>query len=136
MRIISFDIGVHNFAYSIIDFNQNNNNWEIKHLHCHDFNKDKKIKDIIVKEQVFGDNFRILILNNKIIGIIKRSEPYFIGNGKLRLYDLIKNYNNKQIKNKMTMFTYIQVRKINFTYLLTFKLLCLSCFYCLSIFII
>lgn len=63
------------------------------------YNK-KKIKDIIVEEQVFGDNFRILVLNNKIIGIIKRSEPYVIGNGKLKLYDLIKNYNNKQIKNK------------------------------------
>ena len=60
----------------------------------------KKIKDIIVEEQVFGDNFRILVLNNKIIGIIKRTEPYVIGNGKLRLYDLIKNYNNEKIKNK------------------------------------
>lgn len=44
MRIISFDIGVHNFAYSIIDFDEK---WEIKYLHCHDFHKDKKIKDII-----------------------------------------------------------------------------------------
>lgn len=60
----------------------------------------KKIQNIMVEEQVFGDNFRILVLNNKIIGIVKRVEPYVIGNGKLRLQDLIKIYNNKQIKNK------------------------------------
>jgi hypothetical protein len=55
MRIISFDIGVHNFAYSIIDFHQNNN-WEIKYLNCHDFYKNKKIKDIIF-DQSFWINF-------------------------------------------------------------------------------
>jgi hypothetical protein len=75
MRIISFDIGVHNFAYSIIDFNQNNNNWEIKHLHCHDFNKDKKIKDIIF-DKSFWKKFHDYLIS--ITDLLKDCDVFLI----------------------------------------------------------
>ena len=62
------------------------------------YNK-KKIKNIMVEKQVYGNNYRILILHNKIIGVLKRTEPYVLGNGIDILKDLINKYNKSQ-KNK------------------------------------
>ena len=64
------------------------------------YNK-KKIKNIMVEKQVYGDNYRILILHDKIIGALKRTEPYVLGNGIDMLKDLIQKYNKSQKDKKL-----------------------------------
>lgn len=59
----------------------------------------KKRKNPIIEQQVFGDNFRIMVYNNRIIDVIKREVPYVIGNGTDTIKLLVKKYNNNQKKN-------------------------------------
>ena len=62
--------------------------------------KFKNIDEIQVQEEIEGNNFRILIVNYKIIDIIQRIKPYVVGNGKLTISELIEIRNKNQIKNK------------------------------------
>ena len=58
-----------------------------------------KYKELIIEEQHEGENFRILIVNNKIIDIILRPLPFVIGDGHKKLTILISERNRKQIEN-------------------------------------
>jgi D-alanine-D-alanine ligase-like ATP-grasp enzyme len=55
----------------------------------------------LVEEQIEGDCYRIFIFNNKIIDIIKREKPYIIGDGKKKIYELIKIRNKKLVDEKL-----------------------------------
>jgi cyanophycin synthetase len=57
-------------------------------------------KKIIIEEQVDGENYRIMVLNNNIIDIIHRNKPTIIGDNKHTIKELINNYNTIQRKNK------------------------------------
>jgi cyanophycin synthetase len=59
-----------------------------------------KNSKIIIEEQITGENFRILLLNNNIIDIVHRKKPSIIGNGKHNIKDLIFMYNSIQKKHK------------------------------------
>ena len=51
---------------------------------------------LTLEEQVYGDNYRIMVLNNEIVDIAKRPLPYVVGNNNKKLETLIKEYNIKQ----------------------------------------
>lgn len=54
---------------------------------------------IIIQQQVYGDSFRILVYNNKIIDVLKREAPYIIGNNIDTINTLVQKYNSNQKKN-------------------------------------
>lgn len=56
--------------------------------------------EVLIEEQVKGDNYRIMVFNNQIIDIIKRINPYVIGNDKDTLQILIDKYNVNQSRNQ------------------------------------
>lgn len=60
-----------------------------------------KYNEIMLENQVYGDNYRIFVFNNKVIDIIKREQPYITGNNKDNVEKLIEEKNNLQIKNKL-----------------------------------
>jgi len=72
-----------------------------------------KNKSIIIEEQINGENYRILILNNEIIDIIHRKKPTIIGNGNHNIKELIDTYNNIQKKNKNYPITNINYELLN-----------------------
>ena len=72
-----------------------------------------KNRDIIIEEQIKGENYRILILNNEIIDILHRQKPNIIGDGKHNIKELIDNYNIIQKKNKNYPITNINYELLN-----------------------
>ena len=65
------------------------------------FFKKKNYKNIMLEEQIDGDCYRIFVFNNSVIDVIKREKPYVIGNGIMSINELIKERDEKQIKDKM-----------------------------------
>ena len=62
---------------------------------------DNKINErILIENQVFGSLYRIIVVNDEIIGVVKRIKPKVIGNGINTLNELIIGYNHLQVKNK------------------------------------
>ena len=59
-----------------------------------------KKKNILIEEQVDGENYRIMVLNNKIIDIMHQKKPTIYGDGNHNINQLIKKYNYNQKKNK------------------------------------
>ena len=49
----------------------------------------KQYNEIMMENQVYGDNYRIFVFNNKIMDIIKREQPFIIGNDKNSVEELI-----------------------------------------------
>jgi len=60
-----------------------------------------KYDKIMYEEQVYGDNYRIFVFNDKVMDVIKREQPFIIGNGKDTIEKLIDNKNIEQKKNKL-----------------------------------
>jgi len=60
-----------------------------------------KYDKIMFENQVYGDNYRIFIFNNKIIDIVKREQPFVIGNGKKSAIELIYERNTNQENNNL-----------------------------------
>ena len=52
---------------------------------------------VLIEKHYQGNDFRFLVLENKIIGIVSRRMPFVIGNGKDSLKVLIKNHNEKRV---------------------------------------
>ena len=50
-------------------------------------------KEVMLENQVYGNNYRIFIFNNKVMDIIERQQPYIIGNGKETVNVLINKKN-------------------------------------------
>lgn len=60
-----------------------------------------KYDQIMLENQVYGDNYRIFLFNNKVIDVIKREQPYIIGNNKDNIEKLIEQKNNLQKEKKL-----------------------------------
>lgn len=58
-----------------------------------------KYDELIIEEQIDGNTYRILIVNNKIIDIILRPLPFIIGDGNKTLQKLLDKRNKNQLKN-------------------------------------
>jgi cyanophycin synthetase len=60
-----------------------------------------KYDKIMMENQVYGDNYRIFVFNNKVMDIIKREQPFIIGNSTNTIDELINSKNKKQIDNNL-----------------------------------
>jgi len=61
----------------------------------------KEYDEIMMENQIYGNNYRIFVFNNKVMDIIEREQPYVIGNGYTSLEELIKNKNENQVKKNL-----------------------------------
>ena len=55
-----------------------------------------KYDKIMMENQVYGDNYRIFVFNNEIMDVIKREQPFIIGNGSKDVETLIVEKNKLQ----------------------------------------
>ena len=53
----------------------------------------KKFKDIMIEKYIKGNDYRICVVDGKVVAAAKRIPPYIIGNGKNTIYELIKELN-------------------------------------------
>lgn len=61
--------------------------------------KGKGLNKVIGEEFVHGENYRLLILDKRVIAVVKRKSAFVIGNGKDDLDKLIKEKNKQRKKN-------------------------------------
>lgn len=71
-----------------------------------------KYKKLTIQEQVEGINYRILIVNHKIIYVLEKPYPYVIGNGKDTIKQLIDIRNETQKRNKKFPTIYLDEKYI------------------------
>ncbi len=57
-------------------------------------------KTVIIEEQIDGEDYRLLIINNKFVAGLKRMRPFVIGDGKKSIEDLIDEENEKRTHGK------------------------------------
>jgi cyanophycin synthetase len=60
-----------------------------------------KYNKVMLENQVYGDNYRIFVFNDTVIDVIKREQPYVIGNGMDTVYELINKKNSEQTRNNL-----------------------------------
>lgn len=60
-----------------------------------------KYPEIMYENQVYGNNYRIFVFNNQIMDVIKREQPFIIGDGKNNIDNLIKTKNKSQEDNNL-----------------------------------
>lgn len=60
----------------------------------------KKTDAIIIEEQLQGDDFRVLVVNDAVVDVVCREKISVVGDGKQTIDELIKSRNEKQTKNK------------------------------------
>ena len=71
-----------------------------------------KYTKIMLENQVYGYNYRIFVFNNKVIDIIKREQPFIIGNNINSVKELIIHKNSLQLENKL-----FPIKKIDWDYI-------------------
>lgn len=59
----------------------------------------KGINKVIGEEFIKGDNYRLLVLGNRVIGIVRRKSAFVIGDGKNSIKELIRIKNKERKKN-------------------------------------
>ncbi len=59
----------------------------------------KGINKVIGEEFISGDNYRLLVLGNRVIGIVRRKSAFVIGDGKNSIKELIRIKNRERKKN-------------------------------------
>lgn len=59
----------------------------------------KGINRVIGEEFISGDNYRLLVLGNRVIGIVRRKSAFVIGDGKNSIKELIRIKNRERKKN-------------------------------------
>jgi len=60
-----------------------------------------KYNKVMLENQVYGDNYRIFVFNDTVIDVIKREQPYIIGNGIDTVDTLINKKNKEQIRKNL-----------------------------------
>jgi len=60
-----------------------------------------KYTQIMLENQVYGNNYRIFLFNNKIMDVIERQQPFILGNNKDSIDILINDHNKNQIEKKL-----------------------------------
>lgn len=58
----------------------------------------RDFKDIILEEYYQGDDYRVCIVNNKVVGVSLRVPPYIIGDGVKTIENLIDNLNSDPLR--------------------------------------
>jgi cyanophycin synthetase len=58
-------------------------------------------EQVMLENQVYGDNFRVFVFNNKVMDIIKREQPFITGDNKAPLIELIEKKNKLQKEKKL-----------------------------------
>lgn len=71
---------------------------EIELLECYTNLKDKKIEDIIIEEYVEGKDYRVCVINYKVVAVSHRTAPYVIGNGEKSIKKLIDELNSNPMR--------------------------------------
>jgi cyanophycin synthetase len=56
----------------------------------------KNMRKVLIEEQVQGDDYRVLVINGKIIDCIRRRAPRVVGDGTRTVGQLIKDANKKK----------------------------------------
>lgn len=65
------------------------------------FNKLKKeYESIILEEYITGDDFRVLLVDYKVVAVSKKYKPMVIGNGKNTILELIKIINKDPLRGR------------------------------------
>ena len=68
--------------------------------------------EIMLENQIYGNNYRIFVFNDKVMDIIERKQPYVIGNGYTSLEELIQDKNDDLVRSKL-----FAVKKIDWDYM-------------------
>lgn len=76
---------------------------------------------IIVEEHKKGDNYRIMVFNDEIIGIVKRDVPYVIGDGKNELQYLIKEHKYSKYKIHNVDVRMLQKQNVDYDTIIPFN---------------
>jgi len=66
---------------------------ERAYINAKKYSKAKGTKKVIGEEFVSGENYRLLVLEDKVIGIVRRKSAFIIGNGKDSVEKLIEDKN-------------------------------------------
>jgi D-alanine-D-alanine ligase-like ATP-grasp enzyme len=61
----------------------------------------KKYKSVMLENQVYGDNYRIFLFNNQIMDVVKREQPFILGDGSKSVTLLINEKNNLLTSKKL-----------------------------------
>jgi len=61
----------------------------------------KKYDSVMYEEQVYGNNYRIFVFNDKVIDVIERQQPFIIGDGSKSVGQLIDEKNEAQVKKRL-----------------------------------
>lgn len=69
-----------------------------------------KNKQVLIEEQAKGKEYRIMVFNNTIIAISRKTPPTITGDGATTIMQLIQNYNNTQVKD-------YQIHKIDYNFI-------------------
>jgi cyanophycin synthetase len=72
----------------------------------------QKYSQIMLENQIFGENYRIFVFENKVMDIVERVRPYVIGDGVHSIQKLIEWRNEKQKKDKNYPTKYIHENTI------------------------
>lgn len=63
------------------------------------YNKlNEKYKDILIEKHYEGDDYRVCVVNNKVVAVSKRIPPYVIGDGIKTIKELIDDLNSDEIR--------------------------------------
>jgi len=54
---------------------------------------------ILIEQHLHGKEYRIMILNNEIVGITEREDPYIVGDGRKNVLELITDFNKNKGKS-------------------------------------
>ena len=61
------------------------------------YNKlNEKYKDILIEKYYEGDDYRVCVVNNKVVAVSKRIPPYIIGDGVKTIQELIEDLNSDE----------------------------------------
>jgi len=76
-------------------------------------NKNKR-NNILIEEQISGNDYRITVVKGDILGILQRQTPYVIGDGKQTLQALINEHKYSKLKTHNIDQTLFQNQQVNF----------------------
>lgn len=60
----------------------------------------KKTKDIIIEKYVYGNDYRVCVVNNRVVAVSLRVAPFVVGNGIDTLKTLIDKLNNDPLRGE------------------------------------
>jgi cyanophycin synthetase len=52
-----------------------------------------RVRDVVIEKQLVGEDFRALVVNNKLVAVAERTPAHIIGDGKSSVSQLIENIN-------------------------------------------